>query len=208
MLRVLEDQKEETRDDIRVGSKLCSLDNDRLRDSESPPVRGTPLLGHQPSRYCQGDPTEGGQPADHRDGNCGQIKDRGESLLKCGSAEGRCFIKHKFRIALHGAAPVEPRTVWCADYSESVQHLCDSARLRELANRPSFLGRAKTRPPTADAEARHWVRTGRYPVSGLQGLSPVPEHDGVSPHAAGSASGLPRRALAASVGGLTYFSRC
>ena len=170
MLRVLEDQKEETRDDIRVGSKLCSLDNDRLRDSESPPVRGTPLLGHQPSRDCQGDPTEGGQPADHRDGNCGQIKDRGESLLKCGSAEGRCFIKHKFRIALHGAAPVEPRTVWCADYSESVQHPCDIARLRELANRPSWT--CKNEATAGGSGSPALGEDGSYPVSGLQGLWP------------------------------------
>jgi hypothetical protein len=34
LLRVLEDQKEETRDAIRVGRKLCSLDHDWLCDSE------------------------------------------------------------------------------------------------------------------------------------------------------------------------------
>jgi hypothetical protein len=87
LLRVLEDQKEETRDAIRVGSKLCSLDHDWLCDSESHPVRRIPVLGQQPFRDYDGDPTEGGQPADHRDGNGGQITDCGKLLLKCGCAE-------------------------------------------------------------------------------------------------------------------------
>jgi hypothetical protein len=69
-----ENQKEEMRDAIRVGSKLRSLDNGRLRDRES--RSAIPVLGRHPVRDRDGDPAEGRQPADHRDGNCRQKTER------------------------------------------------------------------------------------------------------------------------------------
>jgi hypothetical protein len=92
LLRVLENQKEEMRDAIRVGSKLCSVDNDWLRDSESRSVRRIPVLGQQPFRNCNGDPTEEGQPADHPDGNCRQITDGRKLPLPSGCAHLERFI--------------------------------------------------------------------------------------------------------------------
>ena len=44
LLRVLENQTEEMRDGSRVGSKLCALDHDRLRDI------GISELGQRPAR--------------------------------------------------------------------------------------------------------------------------------------------------------------
>jgi hypothetical protein len=91
------------RDAIRVGSKLCSLDNGWLRDSESRSVRRIPVLSQQPFRDCDGDPTEGVQPADHRDGNCAQITDNRKPLpFSCGDL-GR-FIGD-FDMVVNGGGP-------------------------------------------------------------------------------------------------------
>ena len=57
------------RDAIRAGSKLCSLDYDWLRDGESRPVRWISVLSPEPVRDRDGDPAEGGTPADHRNGD-------------------------------------------------------------------------------------------------------------------------------------------
>lgn len=48
----------EIRDADRVGSKLCTLDHGRLRDSRDRPIGGISGLGQQPLRYLDGDPTE------------------------------------------------------------------------------------------------------------------------------------------------------
>ena len=92
------------RDAIRVGSKLCSLDNGWLRDSERRSVRRIPVLGQQPFRDCNGDPTEGGQPANHRDGNCNQIADGRKPPLPCGGAHLGRFIGD-FDMVVNGGGP-------------------------------------------------------------------------------------------------------
>jgi hypothetical protein len=93
------------RDGGRVGSKLCALDHHRLCDNESPAVRRIFELAQQAFRNRNGNPSERGQPTEHRDGNCGQIADRYKPLLRRSSADGSRFRGHDFRLAVHGAAP-------------------------------------------------------------------------------------------------------
>jgi len=70
------------RDAPRVGSELCSLDLDWLRDSESSAV-----LVRQPFRNCNGDPTEGGQPTHHGDRRCSKKADGPKPPLPFNSAD-------------------------------------------------------------------------------------------------------------------------
>jgi hypothetical protein len=100
-------------DGARVGTELCSLDHDRLRDSKSRSVRFIPDLSQQPFCNRDGDPTERGQPTDHRDGDCGQIAGHEEPAFHSGTPDGSYLHGHIFRQAVHGTAPfsLELRTV-------------------------------------------------------------------------------------------------
>jgi hypothetical protein len=84
-------------DDRRARSKLCALDHDWLRDSEGRSVRRIPDLGQQPFCNRHGGPTERGQPTEHCDGDCGQIADREQPVLRSGPPDGGCLYRHNFR---------------------------------------------------------------------------------------------------------------
>jgi hypothetical protein len=65
----------------RVGNQCSLVAYDWMRDRGGRSARRIFKLGQQPLRNRDSDPTERRQPADHRDGNPGQIADLEKPLL-------------------------------------------------------------------------------------------------------------------------------
>jgi len=58
-------------------------------------------------------PTERGEPAEHRDGGCGQITGYQNALFPCAAAGGSCFSGPDFGADVHDATPSMRRAIFC-----------------------------------------------------------------------------------------------